>query len=296
MALVLVINNIKMSQIIQSKSKINYSYATIRITQSRLDKGLIAIPVSLSKWFPKHSTTIQVYLNNSPLSQTKQYSSYNSSTHECRIGGLKQWFQQNNVQSGDEIVVQFIDKERLIYRLIPESNFLLKTTELQNSFDKSKNEDEATDKIVTLAQWAHLDKSKAMLNEYYRLTNTFPADDRQYVKRTISRARESVPVNLRTVLEEIYKGHCQLCDFWFLKRNNRPYFEVHHLDSQKGHHPKNLVVVCGNCHNQFEHSDVKQEFNNEGWLVKVDFSKNKFSVTQITSSLKKEDFIKELYI
>jgi hypothetical protein len=285
-----------MPQVIQSKSKINYSYATIRITQSRLDKGLIAIPVSLAKWFPDHTETIQVYLNDSPLSQTKQYSSYNSSTRECRIGGLRRWFQQNNIKSGEEIVVQFTNKEHLIYRLIPESNFILKTKELQNSFDKSKSEDEATDKIMTLAQWAHLDKGKAMLNEYYRLTNTFPTDDRQYIKRTISRARESIPTNLRTVLEEIYKGHCQLCDFWFLKRNNKPYFEVHHLDPQKGHHPKNLVVVCGNCHNQYEQSNVKQEFNNEGWLVKVNFNKTKFSVTQIVSSLKKEDFIKELYI
>jgi len=80
----------KSSGVIQSKSKINYNYATIKITQSRIDKGLIAIPVTLSKWFPGHNDTIQVYLNDSPVSQTKNYSSYTSSTHECRIGGVSQ--------------------------------------------------------------------------------------------------------------------------------------------------------------------------------------------------------------
>jgi hypothetical protein len=31
-------------------SPINYNYATIKITQSRLDKGLIAIPMSLASF------------------------------------------------------------------------------------------------------------------------------------------------------------------------------------------------------------------------------------------------------
>ncbi|NIV11084.1 MAG: HNH endonuclease, partial [Aliifodinibius sp.] len=98
-----------MSKVVRSKSEINYSYATIKITQSRIDKGLIAIPVSLIKWFPDRNDTIQVYLSNSPVSQDKHYSSYRSSTRECRIGGMKEWFRQNNIKSGDEIVIQFID-------------------------------------------------------------------------------------------------------------------------------------------------------------------------------------------
>lgn len=80
-------------KVFRSKSQINYSYATIKITQSRVDKGLIAIPITLAKWFPDHNETIQVYLNDSPVSQTKHYSSYNSSTRECRIGGMREWFQ-----------------------------------------------------------------------------------------------------------------------------------------------------------------------------------------------------------
>ena len=253
-----------MPNLIQNKSNINYSYATIKITQSRIDKGLIAIPVSLTKWFPDKNDTIQVYLSDSPVSQIKHYSSYRSSTRECRIGGMKDWLRENNIKSEEEIVIQFIDKERFIYRLIPERNFILKTKELQYKFDASENEQEASEKIINLTEWTHLDRNKVALNEYHRLIDTSVSEDRQYIKKDASRARESTPANLRTLLEEIYKGYCQLCDFWFLKRDKRPYFEIHHLNPLKGHHPKNLVAVCGNCHDQFEYAEVKENFDDDG--------------------------------
>ncbi len=281
---------------IRSKSQINYSYATIKMTQSRIDRGLLAIPVALAKWFPDHNETIQIHLNDSPVSQTKHYSSYSSSTRECRIGGMMAWFQQNNIKSGDEIVIQLIDEERFIYRLIPEQNFILKTKELQYSFDNSETEQEASEKITTLAQWTDLDKNKVTLNEYYRLIDTLSIEGRQYINKHSSRARESVPSNLRIVLEYLYKGNCQVCNFGFLKRNKKPYFEIHHLDPQKGHHPKNLLVVCGNCHNQFEHADVKQEFNEDRWLFRVSFNERTYSVEQSVLSMKPEMFSKQLFI
>jgi hypothetical protein len=284
-----------MLNVIQSKSAVSYSYATIKITQSRIDKGLIAIPVSLAKWFPDKNDTIQVHLSDSPVSEARHYSSYSSSTRECRIGGMKQWFQQNKIKSGDEIVVQFIDKERFIYRLIPERNFILKTPELQHSFDLSENEEEASGKIATLAQWIYLDKNKVVLNEYNRLIDTLPSEDRQYVKKRSGRVKESAPANLRILLGDIYRGHCQLCDFWFLKRDKKPYFEIHHLDPSKGHHPKNLVVVCGNCHNPFEHADVKQEFDNDKWLIRISFNQTTYSVRQALLTTKVGPFVKELF-
>ena len=286
----------KSENIIRSKSQINYNYATIKITQSRIDKGLIAIPVALAEWLPGHNETIQVYLNDSPVSQAKHYSSYNSGTRECRIGGVRQWFQQNNIRSGDEIVLQFIDKERFIYRLIPERNFVLKTQEMQYSFDVSETEQEASGKVTTLAEWTQLNKSDVLFNEYYRLANTLLSKERKYVKKSVSRTRESIPTNLRTLLGNIYKGHCQVCDFWFLKRDKEPYFEIHHLDPFKGHHPQNLLAVCGNCHNQFEHANVKQEFNDDWWLVRVSFNERLYSVEQAMLTTKIEPFFKELFI
>jgi len=285
----------KSPNVIRSKSQINYSYVTIRITQSRIDKGLIAIPRNLEKWFPKNNENIEVYLNDSPFSQSKHYSSYNSSTNECRIGGVREWFYQNNIKSGDEIVIQFVDEKNFIYRFIPEQNFILKTKELQYGFDNSETEQDASSKITTLAQWTHLEKGNVVFNEYLRLIDSLPYKDRQFIEKSQSRARESVPTNLRTLLEDIYKGHCQLCDFWFLKSDKNPYFEIHHLDPLKSHHPKNLLVVCGNCHNQFEHADVKQNFNEFGWLVRVSFNESIYLVKQamFTTNI---GFFKEIFI
>jgi 5-methylcytosine-specific restriction endonuclease McrA len=188
-----------------------------------------------------------------------------------------------------------MDRDRFIYRLIPERNFLQTTKELQRNFDASENEQEASKIITNLSKWTQLDEDKVVLNEYRRLIETLPYGDRQYIKKHTSRAREGAPANLRTLLEGIYKGHCQLCDFWFLKRDKRPYFEIHHLNPLKGHHPKNVVVVCGNCHNQFEYADVKQDFD-DGWLIRVSFNDKTYSVKQILLDIKREVFLKELFI
>jgi hypothetical protein len=106
-----------MTEIIKSKSEINYSYATIKMTQSRIDKGLIAIPASLEKWFPDHIKTIHVYLDDSPILRTLKYTPRTSSTRECRIYTMKEWFGKNNIKEGDEIVIQAIDRKKFIYRL-----------------------------------------------------------------------------------------------------------------------------------------------------------------------------------
>lgn len=284
------------SQVIQSRSVINYSYATIEITQSRIDKGLIAIPMSLVQWFPGYNTTIQVYLDDSPVLYTKNYSSYRSTTRECRIGGMAEWFKENRIQSGDEIVIQLIDKERSIYRVIPERKFILKTRELQSSFDNSKDELDASDKITSLAEWTDLDKQKVVLNEYYRLTNTMPIEERRYVDKHSNQSKEGTPYNLRALLGNIYKGHCQVCDFWFLKKDNAPYFEIHHINASQGNNPRNLLLVCANCHRQFEYADVQHKFNNEGWLSKVLFKRKVYSVNQILLKTTLDEYVKKLFI
>lgn len=285
-----------MPKVIKTKSEINYGYATIRLTQSRIDKGLIAIPLRLAQGFPKKSGAIEVYLSDSTISQNKHFSSYRSSTRECRIGGMKEWFEQNNIKSGDEIVVQFIDEDRFTYRLIPERNFLVETKELQHNFDTSRNEREASQKMEKLAEWTQYDKKNVALNEYYRLIDSLPLEDGRSIKRDMGRVRESVPVNLRLLLEEIYDGRCQVCDFWFLKEiDKRPYFEIHHLKPDKGHHPRNLVVVCGNCHNQFEYARVRAKYDRE-WLTRVSFNDKTHAVKQVALEARRDIYLKELFI
>jgi len=75
------------SQVIQSRSAINYSYATIQITQSRVDKGLIAIPMSLAEWFPDYNTTIQVYLDDSLCANCHRQFEYADVQHEFNNDG-----------------------------------------------------------------------------------------------------------------------------------------------------------------------------------------------------------------
>lgn len=283
-------------QPIKIKSTIDYSYATIKITQSRIKKGLLAIPVSLAEWFPKNNTYIRIYLDDLLVPQEKNYSSYTSSTRECRIGGMAEWFKENEIQDGDEIVVQLIDKKQFIYRLIPEQKFLLKTQELQDGLDNSKNDLDASNKLISIAEWTEVDKKKTVLNEYHRLLKTMPVRDRRYVNRASNKAKEDVPSNLRILLEGIYEGHCQVCDFWFMKRDKRPYFEIHHINPSQGNNPQNLVAVCANCHRQFEHAYVKTELSPDGWLIGVSFNNKPYHINQIILTTKWEESFKQIYI
>jgi hypothetical protein len=57
---------------------------------------------------------------------------------------MADWFKETKIKSGDEIVIQVIDKENFIYRLIPEKKFISKTQELQHGFDNSESEQEAS--------------------------------------------------------------------------------------------------------------------------------------------------------
>lgn len=284
------------AEVIRSKSQISYSYATVRLTQSRIDKGLIAIPITLAKWFPRHNRDIEVYLNDSAVAQSKRYSSYDSSTKECRIGGVRHWFEENNLKSGDEIVVQFIDMERSIYRLIPERDFVVATQGLQTSFDNSTSEPEASEKLAKLSEWTNVEKGTVASNEYRRLVATSVPEERRLTARKSSRSRESTPPSLRILLGQLYQGRCQVCDFWFLKRNKEPYFEIHHINAVRGNHPQNLVVVCGNCHNQFEHADAEPEFNDEQWLIRVYFNRVLHQVNQVALTARTPSFSKELFV
>jgi hypothetical protein len=58
----------------------------------------MAIPMSLAEWFPDYNTTIQVYLDDSSVLHTKNYSSYKSTTRESRIGGMAEWFTGNKLR------------------------------------------------------------------------------------------------------------------------------------------------------------------------------------------------------
>ncbi len=103
----------KRKDYLKIKSRINYNYSTIKITKSRIDKGLLAIPVSLIDKFPSIKRTINVFIDNSTIPLKKNFTPYNSSSRECRIGGMKDFFTTYNINSDHEIAIEFYDKENL---------------------------------------------------------------------------------------------------------------------------------------------------------------------------------------
>jgi len=54
----------------------------------------------------------------------KGFIPYNSSSKESRMNGLLSWFAKNKIQDQDEIVIQFLDEDDGIYRIIKEDKFI----------------------------------------------------------------------------------------------------------------------------------------------------------------------------
>src|SRR5215204_1909155 len=62
------------------------------------------------------------------------------------------------------------------------------------------------------------------------------------------------------------KGHCEACEHPapFLRRNNNPYLEIHHimaLSAGGADHPTNVAAVCPNCHRRTSHANDADVFN-----------------------------------
>jgi len=281
---------------ITEKSDINYNYETIKVTKSRIEKGLLAIPRSFNKYLPKANRRIKIYLDQSSTPLSKQFSSHFSSTNEDRIGGLKDWYHDSKIREGDEIIFQILDREKFIYRLCKEQDFIRITRELQNNFDNSKDEVSASTKIDQISNLVHIEKEKIIFSEFLRLAKYSNEEMRKRIGISNHIGKEKVPPSIRIILGDIYKGYCQLCSFSFLKRDNSPYYEIHHLVPDLGHHPKNLVLVCANCHRQFEFANVMKYFNSDGWLIKVSFNQKEYLLKQAIEELGKQEFRKTIFI
>ncbi|MEP9410375.1 MAG: HNH endonuclease [Candidatus Brocadia sp.] len=208
---------------------------------------------------------------------------------------MREWFEQNKVKNGDEIVIQVIDRDNFKYRLINESNFIIKTQRIQEKFDNSKDEQEASQNLIAISNWTKAEEEIVKLREFYRLIEQTKIQQRKRLDKKKSSAKESAPPNIKILFGKIYSGHCQVCDFWFLKKDKKPYFETHHINPENANHIQNLIVVCGNCHNQFHYADVKQEFK-EGWISRVFFNDRVFEVNQIAFKQKFEEATKEVFI
>jgi len=274
------------------KSEIPLNYTTIKTTRSRIVKGLLAIPVSLIDWFPKENGTIYIVCKDG-TAKKHSFTTYNSSTRECRIGGMKQFYADNQMQDGDELVLQKFDNDT--FRLIPEKNFNQQYQLSLSLFENSTDEATVQKTLEEVKKIANIDSATILENEFIKLANIEGAPERKIKETTHTSKRESVPPYLRKILLSVYKGKCQITQFTFLKKDGNPYFELHHIVPEWGNHIKNLIVVCPNVHAQFTYANVVPFFDKEdGWLRQVSFNETFYNVFQKIDILQKT-FTKEVH-
>jgi hypothetical protein len=272
------------------KSDLPLSYITIRTTKSRIEKGLLAVPVSLIDLFPKTGNKLFLVNENGKIEE-KSFTPYNSSSRECRIGGLRSFYENYQISDGEELVIQLLDDNK--FRIMPEKVFSKMLNKTLSEFENSKNENDTNNALTKISEITNLSKSEIIKNEYVLLSNA-KMEYRKKVEKNTTLIRESVSYSIRKLLLDLYNGECQLTNFTFLTKGGIPYFEIHHIDPDKGNHLKNLLVVSPNIHVQFTYANLEQYFDNNGWLRKVKFNQNEYSVFQIIDKLPK-NFEKEIH-
>jgi hypothetical protein len=271
-------------------SEIPLNYITVKVTQGRIDKGLLAIPVSLIDIFPQQKGSVFIE-NHEGVCEKKTYTPYTSTSRECRIGGLSDFYKRYEIENNDEIVVQKMDDMK--YRILPEKIFKNNVLDIFSNFENSANEIEMEKYLTQASLLSNLDKDTVLCNEFIGLSKK-EILPRKVEHKAFSTSKESVPLSMRKILLSVYKGKCQISCFTFLMKNGNPYFEIHHIDSLNGNHLKNLLVVCPNVHAQFTYANIEQSFDNNGWLRSVKFNDELFTVFQIIDTLQAE-FKKEIH-
>ncbi len=265
------------------KTKIPFNYITVKTTHSRINKGLLAIPVSLIDFFPQKKTEIFL-IDENGNEKRKSFTPYNSSSRECRIGGMRDFYKKYSVYDDDEIVIQKIDDYK--FKLLPEKLFETKISDFITDFENSTDEIEADRKISYIKNLANITTNEILRNEFINLSKK-DLKLRSTSERDKTKSNESVPYPMRKILLSLYEGKCQITKFTFLKKDGNPYFEIHHIDPTIGNHFKNLLVVSPNTHAQFTYSKIEQRFDDEGWLREVKFNNESFPVFQIIDNLPK---------
>jgi len=271
-------------------STVPYDYITIKTTKSRIEKGLLAIPVSLIDLFPTNSSMLCL-IDERGVEEIKNFTPYNSSSRECRIGGMRDFYEKYHVNDGDELVIQLLDNEKL--KIIPENIFTKQVRQLEQNFELSATEDESSIALKNIAKTVNKKQIEVVIGEYSRMAKESILQ-RKTVTKTNVNVREGVPSSLRKILLEIYQGKCQVTQFSFQTKSGSPYFELHHIDPLKGNHFKNLLVVSPNVHAQFTYANVIEKFDEDNWLREVEFNGEKHFVNQAIDKYK-VDYYKEVH-
>ncbi len=253
----------------------------IRASASRLNKGLLAIPRRFGEWFPKEKCQIDVFFDDEGKTRTLTFHPYDPVVKESRIFGLASWFSRRGVQEGDLISITVEDLDRRTYRIALDR--YIREREEQQARRKlriASDDSEAVQGLNTISRLTGRRTHEVAREELLRILHESQAQRRPRVQQSSGARHEGVPPGIRILLRELHDGKCQLCSFTFEKRSGEPYFEVHHLDPEVGHHPTNLLVVCPNCHAQFEHATVTDFKWIGNWLIGVTINGKRVHVRQ----------------
>jgi rubredoxin len=253
---------------------------TIYATDSRISKGLLAIPRRKSSEFPATKGKILVVFDDGTRVEPKIYVPYNPKIKECRVFGLSRWFSRHGIVAGDAITITVEDPVKGIYRIALD-RFVQqrRAAEARRQLYKADSPEIAGEQLRRLAE-SRKEKVQEIAFQEIALIAQRPLLKRKRVT-AIQRGRaEAVPPALRALLEALHQGKCQVCDFTFKKRDGQPYFEIHHLEPDEGHHPMNVLVICPNCHAQLENATVTEMERVVGWLVAVRINGRRFRVRQ----------------
>ncbi len=254
---------------------------TIRASSSRLEKGLLAIPQRFNDWFPRERGLIQIVFDDEDKQRSLTFHPYDPVVKETRIFGLGHWFSTRGVRDGDLVSITVDDPDRRLYRIALERYIREREEQkARHGLENAQSDSEAERELKALSRLTKKHPRALAGEELLRIAQGSVRRPRPRVPPGAAERHEGLPSSIRILLREVHDGKCQVCSFTFEKRNGEPYFEVHHLDPEVGHHPSNLLVLCPNCHAQFEHAKVT-DFRWAGiWLVGVTINGKRLSIRQ----------------
>ena len=254
---------------------------TIRATASRLEKGLLAVPQKFTAWFPGEKGQIQVVFDDEEKTKTLTFHPYDPIVKENRIFGLGQWMSKRGVREGDLISITLEDPSTRLYRIALD-RYVQEREEhkARRELQAARTDSDAERELSTLSRLTKRRPRELAQEELLRIAQQSLRQPRPRASPSATERHEGVPSAIRVLLRELHDGKCQLCSFTFEKRNGEPYFELHHLDPEVGHHPCNLLVVCANCHAQFERANVTDHKWAGNWLVGVTINGKRVAVRQ----------------
>jgi hypothetical protein len=251
----------------------------IRVTASRLSKGLLAVPQEHVHLFPKEKQEIRVRLEDGNRLTALTYSPFGDRTKEARIFGLGTWFKNARIHEGALlwIIREGVDQ----YRIVSDRALKLETENAARAhLTEAPSEAEADNDLQVLSRLTRKPRQVLVREEVERIAKATKCTPRPRLRIPHALRSEGVPAGLRILLRELHNGKCQLCSFTFQKQDGYPYFEIHHIDPACGHHPYNLLLVCGNCHAQLEHAFVTDHIWQSKWLVRVTINGKKIAIRQ----------------